>query len=432
MATLATTQTNQLKAKGSVGKQKEAIWMYSSIVVNRNVVATRAKSTYDFLMSLSDPQEQDWNAIYPIGEMNLLAILSFFILCDQYSSVFVHEDKKFVLGQVSEDVVLPCYFTPGENIVIHWQRMTPSTTVVHSYYKGKDHPEKQDKQYLNRTHLFQNEFRNGNASLKLRNLRLDDEEEYICYVGTNTDQKETKISLNVTAFKQFALNYDGQRKMLTCSAFGVHPIPNITWRFDDDSIVDIYKNLTKQNDGLNSLVSSINITKLKMCICKVQHGNLTWTGIWNKAESQVHQENHDAVFKCTSKEKSITDFTVTWSIQRKDLSTLLAQFNNSFKNLTREKAYEGRISSDINSTTSSILLEGLTFSDSGDYLCNISSPNYMQLMVIHLFVERETGRSHHGLYAATIPVIVLLILACRQFGKAEGTDARKYSISTRS
>ncbi|XP_069060889.1 HERV-H LTR-associating protein 2 isoform X1 [Pleurodeles waltl] len=347
--------------------------------------------------------------------MNLLSILSFFILHYQCSAVFVHEDEMVVLGQVSEDVLLPCSFSPGENIVIHWQRVTPSTIVVHSYYKGRDHPEKQDKQYLNRTHLFQSEFRNGNASLKLRNLKLDDEQQYICYVGTKTDQKEAKISLNVTAFKHFALEYDGQRKMLTCSAFGVRPLPNITWFVEGDSVVDIYENLTEQDDGLNSLVSNINITKLTtLCICKVQHGNLTLTGVWNKAEFQVHQENHDAVFKCTSsKEKNITDFTVTWSIQRKDSSTFLAHFNNSFKNVTREKAYESRLSSGINSTTSSILLEGLTLSDSGDYLCNISSPNYMQLTLIHLLVEIERRRIPYGLYAAAIPLIVVLLLVRR-------------------
>ncbi|XP_073520708.1 HERV-H LTR-associating protein 2 isoform X2 [Phyllobates terribilis] len=103
-----------------------------------------------------------------------------------------------ILGEQNREVILPCSFKPGEEVVIHWT--TRDKINVHSYYWTKDQLEKQDKSYSGRTSLFLKEISEGNASLQIRNLRKSDENTYKCYVGTKADHKEEIISLQVIVF----------------------------------------------------------------------------------------------------------------------------------------------------------------------------------------------------------------------------------------
>ena len=100
-----------------------------------------------------------------------------------------------VIGRLDEDVILPCSFKNGSEVVIHWKNQ--ETHTIYSYFKGSDHLEKQDPRYTNRTSLFHAEIHNGNASLSIRILRLLDEGIYICYVGTASGKTTKKVVLKV-------------------------------------------------------------------------------------------------------------------------------------------------------------------------------------------------------------------------------------------
>ncbi|XP_020371796.2 V-set domain-containing T-cell activation inhibitor 1-like [Rhincodon typus] len=91
-----------------------------------------------------------------------------------------------VYGVSGEDILLPCIFTAATNfslqqLVITWQRTT-SIIVVHSFYNEINHPEYQDPAFRGRTKLFLQEFRNGNASLRLKGATTSDMGNYTCFV----------------------------------------------------------------------------------------------------------------------------------------------------------------------------------------------------------------------------------------------------------
>ncbi|XP_060781104.1 CD276 antigen-like [Neoarius graeffei] len=86
----------------------------------------------------------------------------------------------------TESVVLSCTFPvsgswDAGSSVITWQR---KLEVVHSFFNGQDQPQFQSQRYANRTSLFHQELKKGNASLRLDRTIVEDAGEYTCSSGT--------------------------------------------------------------------------------------------------------------------------------------------------------------------------------------------------------------------------------------------------------
>lgn len=92
--------------------------------------------------------------------------------------------------------ILPCTFSPGDDVLIHWLKL-PNKTLVHSYYDNKDQLGLQAPPFQNRTSLFQDQISRGNASLLLMWVKVEDQHSYLCYTSTQTDNSEKTIELKV-------------------------------------------------------------------------------------------------------------------------------------------------------------------------------------------------------------------------------------------
>lgn len=143
------------------------------------------------------------SVIWSPQDMKAQAVLSFFFtltpsLCgSQASFSHVSMNEQIVTGRLGEDVILPCSFESGPNVVIHWKSQD---TNVYSYYKDSDQLENQDPRYVNRISLFRGEIHNGNASLSFRRLTLQDEGIYVCYVGTSLGKNHKESSTKSGSF----------------------------------------------------------------------------------------------------------------------------------------------------------------------------------------------------------------------------------------
>lgn len=96
--------------------------------------------------------------------------------------------------------MLPCKFSTGDEVVIHWIHLN-SKNQVHSYYYNKDQLELQSETFKGRTSLFNDQISRGNASLQLRGVKVQDEGKYQCYTSTISGNKELFIKLNVYGMK---------------------------------------------------------------------------------------------------------------------------------------------------------------------------------------------------------------------------------------
>ncbi|NXJ11729.1 HHLA2 protein, partial [Odontophorus gujanensis] len=272
-------------------------------------------------------------------------------------------EEETITGLFSKDVILPCPFPPGNDEVIYWKKENEN---VYSYYEQKDQLEDQHPNYRNRTHLFHENIHRGNASLKLSNVALTDEGHYHCYVGTEETRTEVYVTLHVQVLPHFALEYQktDSAKMLKCYAFHTYSKPNVTWIRGNISIQETGREETR-NGVLLSVRSDQNITN-------------TSATYYCHQLSKAEGSRTDISCEYSNNTLKAEGFTVVWKLIKNAAFSDLASFNGTFH------TYQPRVQ--INQEDFSLSISDLNVDDSGDYLCNISTPHYTKLTVTTLQV----------------------------------------------
>lgn len=95
---------------------------------------------------------------------------------------------------IPDDCVLPCSFRPTGTVVIHWYKQQ---IPVHSYYYNKDQFGLQNRHFSGRTCLFNSHIPQGNASLLLRRVKVQDRGRYKCYTSTRKGSQEMFVNMEV-------------------------------------------------------------------------------------------------------------------------------------------------------------------------------------------------------------------------------------------
>ncbi|XP_039413514.1 HERV-H LTR-associating protein 2 [Corvus cornix cornix] len=320
-------------------------------------------------------------------------------------------EQEEVTGLFSKDCILPCRFPPGHDEVIHWSKENKN---VHSYYQQKDQLEEQDPHYRLRTHLFHENIPSGNASLKLSNLTMTDEGSYTCYVGTVQDGTEVEVLLRVRAPSSYALEYQktNTERRLKCYAFLTYPAPNISWVKGNISIQETDQEETR-NGVLYSLRSDQDIINMAdTYYCHIHFHGEVWAAEWKMQDHLFNVEGGSTVIPCehgndTASSGFDSGFSVVWTLHRNAASSVLASFNGtSHSHQPRVRVHENDFS---------LMLDDLTADDSGEYLCNISTPFYTKLTVRTLRVE-NSGKTWKivlgALFVAVVTTVATVVAVC--------------------
>ncbi len=88
--------------------------------------------------------------------------------------------------------MLPCKSNHLD--IIHWYK---DKIAVHSYFLNKDQLDYQDKDYKGRTYLSESEIENGDLSLLIRDIRVQDEGRYRCYAADDKTNDEKFVLVSV-------------------------------------------------------------------------------------------------------------------------------------------------------------------------------------------------------------------------------------------
>nr|XP_048310274.1 HERV-H LTR-associating protein 2 isoform X2 [Myodes glareolus]XP_048310275.1 HERV-H LTR-associating protein 2 isoform X2 [Myodes glareolus]XP_048310276.1 HERV-H LTR-associating protein 2 isoform X2 [Myodes glareolus]XP_048310277.1 HERV-H LTR-associating protein 2 isoform X2 [Myodes glareolus] len=367
--------------------------------------------------------------LYPHGSFDLF----FPVLLSHRNS----DNEQLILGRYDEDVILPCLFTSGSQVVIHWINQD---NYVHSYYSGKDQLENQYFRYANRTSLVPSEISNGNASLTVRRLSLQDEGIYICYVGTTSTHTRNTVVLKVGAFHTPLITYEKRdtESFLVCSIPSVYPYPHITWKMDNTNVSNSSLQETRALGPFN-ISSTLNITGSNSSFeCTIENSllNQTWRGEWTLAGSHRKNESDSISLWCTtSRNFSLLnqDFQVSWSKVVNGAPSILDWHPNSSQDTTTN---DPQFSGNKELRYFSLMLKDLRASDSGEYLCNVSSTDYTLLTVHRLHVDSSfLQNKRFGILMSTL-LLLMLLAAYRYYYKvrrdsndSEGTRRYTYSAA---
>uniref|UniRef100_A0A673MNZ4 Ig-like domain-containing protein n=1 Tax=Sinocyclocheilus rhinocerous TaxID=307959 RepID=A0A673MNZ4_9TELE len=130
-------------------------------------------------------------------------IAVFFLYFDQINTALmrltVHGPPGPLVAPLGSSVVLPCYvdeLLSVEGLEVEWRR-PDSETLVHLYQDGESQTEAQQQDYQDRAHFFTEEIQHGNFSLRLDNLRAEDEGRYTCTVYSQQESGETVVQINI-------------------------------------------------------------------------------------------------------------------------------------------------------------------------------------------------------------------------------------------
>ncbi|KAK3553944.1 hypothetical protein QTP70_015552 [Hemibagrus guttatus] len=173
------------------------------------------------------------------------------------------------MGVYGEAVLLSCTFPvsglwDADSSVITWQRRLE---VVHSFFHGRDQPQYQSQRYANRTSLFHQEMKKGNASLRLDRTTLEDAGEYTCSISTRLGSQRKSFPLKVAAFYpeprlQISMLGDGHVEVLVTSEGGF-PSPSLQWLMGNGSDVTDHTHTQLRQDQhtrLYSVNSKLNLS----------------------------------------------------------------------------------------------------------------------------------------------------------------------------
>ncbi|XP_026109417.1 uncharacterized protein LOC113081545 [Carassius auratus] len=166
-----------------------------------------------------------------------------------------HVQRLTVLGPsgplvvpLGSSVVLPCSvdeLLSVKDLEVEWRR-TDSETLVHLYQDGESRTESQKQDYQDRAHFFTDQIQHGNFSLRLDNLRAEDEGQYKCKVYIQQESGETVVQIKVNAERLLVSGSSrsisasvGEDVTLNCSVDSHIPpgdLEEVTWTKTDEDI----------------------------------------------------------------------------------------------------------------------------------------------------------------------------------------------------
>ncbi|XP_061752416.1 HERV-H LTR-associating protein 2 [Nerophis ophidion] len=337
---------------------------------------------------------------------------------------------------IHDDCILPCSFNPPGTVVIHWYKQQ---IPVHSYYYNKDQFGLQNKHFSGRTCLFHSHIPQGNASLLLRRVKVQDKGRYKCYTSTRKGNQEIFVNLEVKALIHTVI-MELSDEMVTCSSNNIYPAPLVTWATVPPSTQETFENVTTKttdHKGLFNVQSSVKIqgnVSEYTYLCSFVSADKTqvWTAS-RKNQVMTKEEGGTLCIPCILPH-GLPNFTLTWTFTSSSEPTVIVRYDSRHGGHTFN-LWEGLAELDeerLQLGNGSLLLHKPdSEAHSGTYAC-IFTGHQSRLIVqtnVNITVasmgltERSMQRSRWSAAASAAFVLFTIILAIPQCLRHRGVQS---------
>uniref|UniRef100_A0A8C1TRH7 Butyrophilin subfamily 1 member A1-like n=1 Tax=Cyprinus carpio TaxID=7962 RepID=A0A8C1TRH7_CYPCA len=176
--------------------------------------------------------------------LSIIIVLLVNLLIETSVSLTVKVPGDPVVSHVGSTVILPCWISPPESaeaLEIRWYRHDQFSNPVLLYNHGKIQ-DVQEESYRNRSSLTLRSdqsggLKDGDVSLRLEKLRVQDDGSFHCYVSGENSYSSEEVVLKITALGSSPVlspkPLDDGRVNISCRSSGWHPKPSITWTSDE-------------------------------------------------------------------------------------------------------------------------------------------------------------------------------------------------------
>uniref|UniRef100_A0A8D3CM71 Ig-like domain-containing protein n=1 Tax=Scophthalmus maximus TaxID=52904 RepID=A0A8D3CM71_SCOMX len=170
-------------------------------------------------------------------------------------------------SQQRDSVTLPCSMTNKENLrgtVFDWRKdgLEVFLYVAGSYY-GNGYLG-QDEQYKGRVSHFEEELKDGNASILIRNTQIADSGNYTCVLPHLLPGRTFHSELVVGAAPKPSIKTLGETEdgvQLQCEVHGASPKPRVQWQDRAGNIVPAEEPQVSERGGSYDIVLNTTVTK---------------------------------------------------------------------------------------------------------------------------------------------------------------------------
>ncbi|XP_056095615.1 uncharacterized protein LOC130074107 [Rhinichthys klamathensis goyatoka] len=378
----------------------------------------------------------DLNVWHSPTVMDLLFLCVAFVLSlrTRISGIIITKDAH-VTCLFLEDCVLPCSFRPTAAVVIHWYKQQ---IPVHSYYYNKDQYGLQNKHFSGRTNLFNSQITQGNASLVLRKVKVQDQGRYKCYTITRKGNQETFVNLGVKALIQF-VKLEMVEERVTCLSQNIYPAPEVTWATDPPSDIRSLQNFTRKTSdskGLFTVESAISVMgnisdHTYFCSVVSADGTQVWTASLHQQDMLLGEEGSGLMIPCMIPQLR-HNFTLTWTFIRTTESSVIFTYDSRTRRIAN--LWESKAELDIDQAhlgNGSLHLPNPdSLGHSGTYICTFYGFQMRHQVQTHVNVtvrvtdddEYDCRRSWWGTAASVFIFLITVSVALSRCFRLRGEN----------
>ncbi|XP_065152450.1 CD276 antigen-like [Paramisgurnus dabryanus] len=214
-----------------------------------------------------------------------------------------------VTGVYGEPLILPCTFSVDgswdlNSTLVVWQHVGD---IIHSFYVSQNQLNRQNPLYAKRTSLFNQEITQGNASLRLDKITLEDAGMYTCSISTNAGRQEKSFGVHIAAFYseprlKFICLIEGFTLLITSE--GGYPSPFLQWLKENSEDITTQTQTDITHDiqtGLYQVSSRINLTEVtNSSLTFILHNKLLGQDIRREIQlySDKREKRQESVYRC--------------------------------------------------------------------------------------------------------------------------------------